>query len=464
MATPTQLGIYTGVLFLGEIGVLLSVAGFNEAASWRIAGLVGQNLERNVPPTVKGILSTSLITSVGVSSILVIFATTVTNFFLKPSSSTLLLTVTCVGIIFRTLGTTSFGILMGKHRIRDYSIFLFLSVIVGQIVGLVLFFALQSVLALAIGWTTGGFVHMLSVLRCGILERGERAILLPDKSLIYYAVGISLSQILLFFSKWLDRFMMIGLTNTDEVGLYSIPATFWAFATYIPLALYISLVPKLARAEAQDKHTQFMNLLRNGTSILLFFLIVVVVFLLPLSGKILASISGHYYLAGESVFQILLIGLPFYGLSLMMTGALKAKGKSFLGAACLFGGVSSGTIIGVLLIPSFGAVGAAISSLVSQMLGALLGMYFLREKSESLLDKRPLGLVIVSSIPGLIVLLILTSNSNVGVVAISYIIALTVELLLWRQLDVVKPQWITILEPIMPMRISTILRRILIRE
>lgn len=465
IALPNQIGIYTGMLFVGEASVVLAVLGINEAATWRIAGLYGGSQQDDVPSHIRGFLTITCSAAILMSLFLAMAAPILTETLLGSSTNPLLLTVVAIGVAFRTIGTTTFGVLRGQHKIRIYSGISFLAILVGQTTGLVLFYFGGDIVFLAAGWTLGGIMQLISLRYVGILGRGARCVRLPDLTLVKYSVGILASHILLFFSRWSDRYLLLLFSTTYEVGIYTMPATLWTFVTYIPLALYTSLVPKLTRFNEQRNTVACEEILRAGMSILLFVLCILTIFTLALAHPILLFFGGPEYTQGTLPLQILAIGFPLYGMSLILGGFLKAMGKASETVLCLILGVISGFAIGVILVPAYGIIGAAISNTAAQVVIAGTSVMLVKRIVPNWIDRRPLVLFILSSIPAFLMMWLVSSVcSNYLQIGFTVCVSILLEILLWRRLGVVKEEWIALVDPFLPPRLTRIVRRILIRN
>ncbi|MFW9803457.1 MAG: polysaccharide biosynthesis C-terminal domain-containing protein [Candidatus Thorarchaeota archaeon] len=464
LATPNQLGAYTGIIFIGEIGVLVAVLGWNETGSWQIARLLGREKKQTVPAASRGLLAAASFQAMIVLLFIIAFSQYLNEVFLKSSVGEPILSILGIGIILHTVGTVGFGILMGQHRIKAYSTFSLFSILVGQLSGLVLFYVMRDVLALAIGWTLGGVVHASSVFILDLLKKCEISIQWPDRKLIRYTFAIFFSHILLFFSRWIDRYLLIIFRTQREVGVYSLPITFWSFVSYIPLALYVSLIPKLIRAEEKGETEQFEDMLKTGVSMLIFSLIALSIFIVPLSEFIIGFVGGVEFIEGGRALQILTLGFPFYGISLILGGSLKAKGKAYLTAGSSLAGVICGVVMGLVLIPVFGLIGAACSSTLSHVISSILAGVFTRSSVSNWLDIRPQILLLVSSVPSLVLLFIAAQTSNVLFILSIVGVALILEFLMWRRLRVINPKWILLIEPLLPHQATTFIRRILLAE
>ncbi|MFW9888695.1 MAG: polysaccharide biosynthesis C-terminal domain-containing protein [Candidatus Thorarchaeota archaeon] len=464
LATPTQLGVYTGIMFIGEIGVLVAVLGLNETASWRVARYIGREEDKVVPAAVRGLLTVAIFQAVIVSIGILVLSEYLNEVFLKSSIGGRILLVLGSGVILRTVGTVGFGVLMGQHRIKIYSGFSVFSVLVGQLFGLILFYLMRDVIALAIGWTLGGVVHASSAFALGLLERREILILWPDKKLIQYTFAVFFGHILLFLSRWIDRYLLIIFTTQREVGVYSLPATFWSFITYIPLALYVSLIPKLIRAEEKGRSADFEEMLKTGLSILVFSLIVLSIFIVPLSDLIINIVGGIEFSDGGQALRILALGFPFYGISLILGGSLKARGKAHLTAASLLAGVMSGVLLGLILIPALGLNGAALTNTLSHVVASIVAGILTRTNVNNWLDSRPLILLLISSVPSLILLFIAIQQTNAHLIILITGCALILEFFMWRRLRVIVPEWIILIDPLLPHQVTTFIRRVILLE
>lgn len=175
----------------------------------------------------------------------------------------------------------------------------------------------------------------------------------------------------------IDQVMIGKMLNLSEVGQYSIAASFVEISLFIPTIITQTITPILitARNESsnyQQKAQQFMDLTLWGC-------IIIAIFICLISFPLIRYTYGAQYLLAVPALQILIFKL--IGVAAMQTsGALiiiegKQKWASIrngLAAVCCVG-------CNLILIPSLGIIGSAISGACSLLVAGWLANLFIPE-------------------------------------------------------------------------------------
>lgn len=176
-------------------------------------------------------------------------------------------------------------------------------------------------------------------------------------------------------SSRLDTYMTSYLSKLSDVGVYGL-------ATQATLIMP-NLVSALG-AVTSPKFSRFSNSLDNSRylfkSMAFFSAIAIVsgIILLPV-GYIFMYISGPEYLAGFIPFSVLLLSqLVFLAFSPIRDSILYyfSRPDFFFWLSLLHGGLT--LVVGLLLIPRFGLLGASLSNLMGQLLLNLTTLWFFR--------------------------------------------------------------------------------------
>lgn len=158
-----------------------------------------------------------------------------------------------------------------------------------------------------------------------------------------------------------DTVMLGWLSTSKEVGLYSVAARLGLLTNFF-LAISIStLSPKIASLYAEKKMNDLEKMIQQITKGL-FYLGIGTIITYLFAGKYILNIWGDEFVTSYWVLIIITIGQFFNistgstGIFLMMTGHEKTIGKiTFLSALI-------NLTLNFILIPNFGAIGAAIST------------------------------------------------------------------------------------------------------
>ena len=170
--------------------------------------------------------------------------------------------------------------------------------------------------------------------------------------------------------------ILLGIMGgAAEAGTYAVAARVAIFTSFLALAASYPLMPAIARLHASGERAALQRLLSRTTQ-MIFALSVPVALLLIVFAKPILSIFGSEFGAGVDALRILVLGellklsAGFGGIALLMTGNESGMPKS------LVFGVTVNGVLGVLLIPTWGVVGAAVATSAGVVISAFMMAYF----------------------------------------------------------------------------------------
>lgn len=172
--------------------------------------------------------------------------------------------------------------------------------------------------------------------------------------------------------------LMLGFMKTNyEVGIYNASYKIFLFAT-LPFGIILKIfLPMLSRFQNTSK---FKKELRTFT---VFMIVIGLILLIPLyifSGEFIKLIFGEQYLAADFSLKILLANGMIVCMSIIFGNPLTVWGKQKFHAMVLSLGAVTNIVLNMLLIPVYSYNGAALATLVSEVV-VFIGVTFVFIKS-----------------------------------------------------------------------------------
>jgi O-antigen/teichoic acid export membrane protein len=183
----------------------------------------------------------------------------------------------------------------------------------------------------------------------------------------------------------LDFILLTVMTSPAVLGVYAVASKFAELVRILGMALQYVFYPKFAkdtRAQAAETARRLMPRLALLSSAIVVPLWVAAGFLIP-------AFYPSAFDAAVTPTRIILLGLVLDGVAGVITGFLYGVGRPGLNSLAMAGGLAATVLLDLLLIPSFGAVGAAIASAVAYTTTALALLWFFWRVQRS---RRPSGL------------------------------------------------------------------------
>nr|WP_321233984.1 flippase [uncultured Psychroserpens sp.] len=198
-------------------------------------------------------------------------------------------------------------------------------------------------------------------------------------SFLKESLPMMISGAILIFLGWADTFVL-GIYETDSVvGVYNVTLKIAALTSFSLHALNSILAPKIAKSYQNGNEANYKKMITFSTKLNFFITLGIVICILYFQSYIL-GFFGEEFLSGTKILIILCIGQFINSLSgsvgviLQMTGQQKAYQNIVLIALTI------NIILNFVLTPIYGAVGAAIATVISISFWNITGAIYLKQK------------------------------------------------------------------------------------
>lgn len=177
---------------------------------------------------------------------------------------------------------------------------------------------------------------------------------------------------------------MLGFFKGDvPVGIYSVASKMYQIAKNLINAIIIVIIPRLAALLGEKNRNAYNGLLMKTLKAIMSFVFPIAIGMMMLGNEIIFIIGGKEYLSGAIALQLLCIGLfPAAINSIFFDGILIVNRAEIF---CLISTIISAIInvlLNLVLIPLMSYVGAAITTVIAEIVGCVLAIYFSRKQHE----------------------------------------------------------------------------------
>ena len=179
----------------------------------------------------------------------------------------------------------------------------------------------------------------------------------------------------------LDIVILRVLSNPFSVGLYSAALKINKVSLSLIMSISAVLLPRLSFYAKQKNEIDFIETIKNSFSFIFLSTLPLVTLMFLMSEEIIMLVAGENYLLGSWALVltspiILMIGVTnIIGMQIMYPLGLENRVT-----LSVFFGALSFVLVSLFLIPRFSYNGAAISSLVSEIVVMLVQFYYLPKK------------------------------------------------------------------------------------
>lgn len=191
-----------------------------------------------------------------------------------------------------------------------------------------------------------------------------------------------LTSIFIIIYHRIDQIMLYKMTSAKEVGLYAAAVRLTEIWVIIPTVLLGSLLPIFSQEIKSSK--SFVSMYNTTFRIMTYLAMPLLLYVSFYSSEIVRTIFGPEYNRTASVLAVLIYTVLFIYWGILNNRLLIATGAQRLDV--LFTGLSAIVSIGLnlYLIPKYGVLGAAITTIASVACGSFVGLFIKETRYYSL--------------------------------------------------------------------------------
>ena len=197
----------------------------------------------------------------------------------------------------------------------------------------------------------------------------------------------------------LDTVMLGFMQNDYQVGIYHASVRIKSVITTLVTSLGAVLLPRLSNYLKDNRQEDFIRILKKSFSFTCMAAFPIVVYFFMFAKESILLLSGEAYLDSVTPMQILIPLVAVTGFSniLGMQILVPTNREKFFSIAVTCGAVTD-LILNFFLIPQYAAVGAAIATLIAELVQCGVQTYFARHEVKKFFDMKVIIQVLVSCI------------------------------------------------------------------
>lgn len=346
------------------------------------------------------VLFAVLIPTMIAGALFYLFREPLADFLFGKKELEIIIILLIIFLIFKNLSNQGEHLLMAQRHAKEWTI-ISLGVF-GATTGLV---ALAAVTTKNIMDTIAVLVAIegivLGVFMSFILKKGIVPVK-PDFSSIAPLLKFGLPLILANLGYWIiqssDRYLIKYFLDISQVGLYSVGYSLAFILIFSWNTLRGVLLPDLSalfdEGRIEEFEIRFSRVLKYGVA----FSIPGVVGLSILAKPTIKILSSPEFLSSADILSIISVGVFFFGIFLLFTTLLSVLKKvKLISLMWIFMAILN-VGLNFLWIPLFGITGAAYSTSISFLLGALIIVLYSRNYFKIIFKKEWLAKIIIASV------------------------------------------------------------------
>jgi stage V sporulation protein B len=265
-------------------------------------------------------------------------------------------------------------------------------------VGLFFIFHLYGVLAgFAIGGLVASIIGWFWIRDAGGYQRRQ----LPIKAFISFAGMYVIILIGLQILISLDLFMVKALLKDDtSTGYYNAAVNLSRISYFLLQSLSFIILPSVsALTKPGQSHDKAVAFIRDVLRYLIALIVPAAVFAAATSRPLILLFFSRQYLPAAPMLTVLMIGLGSMAFYLLLINIVAGAGKAKVGLGLTFSMVALSAILGAILIPRFGLLGAAWQTTITGLIGlTVLTIYLTRTFGIKLPVKSTINVLLATAI------------------------------------------------------------------
>lgn len=314
------------------------------------------------------ILGTALVLK-AVASILSIILIFIINIYMEDRDASILITIISFVVIFQSLNLGIDTYFQANILSKYSSISNIVAFIASSIFKLALIFVEADLIYFALALVLDSVFMFIGYIYIFYLHKRILAPLKYDKKTAVYflrsAWPMILTSMAVFLYTKVDQIMIKHLIDNRSVGYYSAALKVSEIFYFVPLLITQSLFPKLVKERNAGDNEQYLKLLENVYKLVLWVSLPFVVVLVYFNEFIINILYGTSFSESANILSVLGFSLIFISIGSVSNKILYVEHyeKKYL-IRSIFGFIFN-ILLNYYLIQQYGAIGAAISTLIT---------------------------------------------------------------------------------------------------
>lgn len=388
--SEAEMGWYTSLSFLLGFLPLLASLGLNPATAKFLSQHLAEGKTEEAVRIPKTVLLLCLSFSLVISLLCVITAPQLSLFFMKKEELAWLIQILALAVPLAALSMVCSGFLQGLQEIGILSKLSLFSYFLTRMVGLFLLLAGLGLAGILVGWILGNALTILITLTVVLRRLPFTKGLYPTRPLLSFSMPLLASSVLILLTQWMDRALVILYVDPVHIGIYNVAATAWAVLMLVPTAILTALFPKMSELYAQHGKEILEEVLEKASRYMNIIHIPICVGLALLAFSVIPLFAGEKFAEASIPYMVMALGATPYGYTVLAYSVFVVQKRNGYVFTYTLLGILADVLVGYMLIPRMGIVGAAVGNALLQTVGCFSALILLRRAINPHLDRETL--------------------------------------------------------------------------
>ncbi len=196
-------------------------------------------------------------------------------------------------------------------------------------------------------------------------------------NLIKFGLPLLLTELSYLLLSYVDRYMIVAYHGEAMLGLYTVGYNLPSYINdVIMFSLSYAVVPIYTELYSREGREETEKFLSRAMYYYLAFVIPICIGYYAVANDLLVLLASEKYAEAAVFSPVVLVGLVLLGMNSILYAGLYLKKKSRHVMVIMFAAVLINIGMNILLLPRYGATGAAIATLIACLCSSLLTAYF----------------------------------------------------------------------------------------
>jgi len=324
------------------------------------------------------------------------------SFLLGSQSKAILLKLLVLDIGSLSISESLIGTLLGLKKFQELSVTSVATFVVRQSLVIAFLELGWGLSGIVIGYGIGDFLNSLILAVYTRKFLGPPAIGFGLRRLLKFSAPLLLGDTANFAWTWFDRALLIPLVSLAQLGTYNVAVTAFVILNLMPSSISNALFPYYSHFYPESGEAsstvELENSVRVASRYVSFFTIPLSIGLAVTALPAVTLLAGNGYAGAAVPLAILSVSLGMACLQKALSQIFVVLRKTVTSAIVTVASVSLPILIGIMIVPEFGIIGASVARGISLIISLLLSMLILRKILKLQFDREAYGFAWIASL------------------------------------------------------------------
>jgi O-antigen/teichoic acid export membrane protein len=191
--------------------------------------------------------------------------------------------------------------------------------------------------------------------------------LTTTKEILNKSIPMMMSGIFLVLLNWTDILMLARFETESQIGIYNVAFKVGYLALFFVVSMNVVIMPKVSELYHQNNHIDIKKVINKATQVVILLTVPLAIVIICFS-KFILSFFGEGFIAGGTTLILITLGALFNAITGNVDQILNMTNNQKLVRNIFIIGFIINIILNLALIPNYGIVGAAASSLITNVI------------------------------------------------------------------------------------------------